>query len=158
MINYFYVLFRMNNAKPAPPNVRPKSFKPPTVNAPVRMEFQLKPEQDYGRRRQELRGFESPRTYDVNLNNNTEPRKLSAEEDAPPRPPPPKSVTPSPRAPQQFTYSTSNGYQDNSFPRSASVGQRPSNGVKPVINHGSDEPEVMDFRTKMKMFNKFQNQ
>lgn len=151
------VLFRGNNVKAAPPTVRPKSFKPPTVtatNTPVRMEFKLKSEDDHNRRRQQT----------PTNNNNTDVRKVSSEDDAPPRPPPPKSVTPSPRASQQFAYSTTtNGYQDSDYVRSASVGKRPSydynasNGSKPTVNHGTDEPEVMDFRTKMKLFNKFQN-
>jgi len=113
----------------------------------VKGEFKVRAENDYDRRRQVIdKDFDNsgyPRPPYI------EQRKHSSEDDAPPRPPPPKSVTPSPRQSMspQFTYS--NGLQDRSF----SFGKRP-----PVNDNAKtkNEPEVMDFRTKMKMFNKYQ--
>ena len=115
-------------------------------------------ESEYERKRHDI--DESPRVQPqqsrLNVNNG---KTSSDDEDAPPRPPPPKSVTPSPRAPSQFTYSATNGLQN--YERSASVGKRPTNDHNSnnyKNNATTNEPEVMDFRTKMKMFNKFQNQ
>lgn len=146
----FYFLTNFSSkisSRPAPPAVRPKSFKPPTVsnNTPavnaVKGEFKVRAENDYERRRQ---------TLDRDFNT----RKNSSDDDAPPRPPPPKSVTPSPRTSMspQFTYS--NGHQD--YSRSHSIGKRPDASSNGASQQQSPQQEPMDFRTKMKMFNKFQ--
>ena len=151
---FFFIIILTNfssklSSRPAPPAVRPKSFKAPTasnntpsVNA-VKGEFKVRAENDYERRRQ---------TLDRDFSNTT--RKNSSDDDAPPRPPPPKSVTPSPRTSMspQFTYS--NGHQD--YPRSQSIGKRPDVTSNGASQQQSPQQEQMDFRTKMKMFNKYQ--
>jgi len=150
--------------KPPPPAVKPKvnppSFQVGKVTAPSSTNHRV----EY-----------SPNRNSVTLTAKLSQQESSDEDDAPPRPPPPRG---SPRTPTsatpssaRFNYAGSNGYT-NDHSRSASNSSSVSNennasglvhrgGVYSkrtpppvVVNKGVGEPEVLDFRSKMKLFGK----
>lgn len=162
----------IENQRQPPPVVKPRNFKLKNqinfgMSDSVRGEYKSKAEQDFDRRRAEIDSLPYVRNSVTNY---------SSDEDAPPRPPPPKNIpasplTPPTQQPNKFKYSSTNGYQNNrSPPRSNEMssdsglsnhsGHTAFNKRTPepaVVNQGVGEPEVLDFRAKMKLFGSFQS-
>ncbi|XP_057307397.1 afadin-like isoform X2 [Hydractinia symbiolongicarpus] len=162
----------IENQRQPPPVVKPRNFKLKNqinfgMSDSVRGEYKSKAEQDFDRRRSEIDNLPYVRNSVTNY---------SSDEDAPPRPPPPKNIpasplTPPTQQPNKFKYSSTNGYQNNrSPPRSNEIssdsglfnhsGHTAFNKRTPepaVVNQGVGEPEVLDFRAKMKLFGSFQS-